>query len=401
MPVEVIGGSFNMYGLTPDTPLPKINRTASLLVLSFLAIIFGAVPAHANAGTFMMWTGTFHLLFGNAIIGYFEAFLLWRIYQIAIDFGKATPRLILANYTSMILGGLGLAIAGAGLKYSLDNALFLLLSMILVSYLATVAIEWPFYHFSFDKSKRHKLTSLKASFIVNAVSYAILAVIYALVGNIGLITAVSHSQVNVKDFGDDYIVYYINPNDGNVYMFDAHTQSTALTYRLQSRGNFDRLYATPNDSGSWDLYAAMKCAKPDSFCNKQICHAFSRFASRSWRDSVTLANHARSQFDFLNTWWNFGEAADLRKAPSQLKYAYTEFWPGMGLHLSFGSGEKKSIGFETPFGSILFRNATILPNDRIVLQMNDDICIYNAKNNRMAKLIRGRGPVVVMKEDIP
>ncbi|MGE3309581.1 MAG: hypothetical protein AB7O66_06380 [Limisphaerales bacterium] len=78
-----------------------MRRRTCILPLIVAGVLLPA-SAHADVGTPLVWASTFHLLIGNAIIGAFEGWLLWRYV------GLAAPRrlwpLIAANYLSAWIG---------------------------------------------------------------------------------------------------------------------------------------------------------------------------------------------------------------------------------------------------------------------------------------------------------
>ena len=77
------------------------GRTIKLWLPVIVLAFFPAV-ARADAGTPLMWAGTFHLLFGNAIIGVAEGLLLAVLFR--QKGAPCVPIMIAANYFSAWVG---------------------------------------------------------------------------------------------------------------------------------------------------------------------------------------------------------------------------------------------------------------------------------------------------------
>ncbi len=97
-----------------------------------------------------MWAGMLHLVFGNAIIGVFEGLILARFFKLrkAICILAMIP----ANYFSAWVGGLFLDYEiTTVLPFGLYNAWHWIWMMVLITFLMTLVLEWPFVFYCFRK----------------------------------------------------------------------------------------------------------------------------------------------------------------------------------------------------------------------------------------------------------
>ena len=119
----------------------------------------------------------FHLLFINAIIGYIESEILFR-YKLP----NKTWIIIIANYVSMIIGFYVIIPSLVKTQYGRDlwsggteNLLFGLV----LSFFATLIIEYPFFVASL-KDKKQKRVLFKPFIVANIVTNVAMTCIYYL-----------------------------------------------------------------------------------------------------------------------------------------------------------------------------------------------------------------------------
>jgi hypothetical protein len=96
---------------------------------------------------------------------------------------------------------------------------------------------------------------------------------------------------------------------------------------------------------------------------------------------------------------NFGNVSELPGAETNdWKYA-TGFWEASGVRVeNTRTGERQWFALETPFGGWKARNATVLPDGKLLFQFGkDQICLLDAERKRIALVVRGRGPVAVIE----
>ena len=111
--------------------------------LVLLGVIAFPRDAWANAGTTLLWAGALHLVFGNALIGVGEGLLLAWLFSVPKR--KSVLVMIPASYASAWFGGF--FIRGAivhALPMDLNNGWRWFWAMVVVTYVMTLIIEWPF-----------------------------------------------------------------------------------------------------------------------------------------------------------------------------------------------------------------------------------------------------------------
>ncbi len=156
----------------------------------------------ADAGTALMWTSAFHLLILNFLIGVGEGFILKSILKEKAN--RPVLWLILSNYTSWIFG---IFLVGffqnqaIDMIFDLENILsFWWLSMVILFFL-TFVVEIPFFYLSLKKEYRNLKISAKYSFLINAVSYLALLIMYVNVSDFSLISNTKFNPKIVNKFG--------------------------------------------------------------------------------------------------------------------------------------------------------------------------------------------------------
>lgn len=102
----------------------------------------------ANAGTPLMWFTLFHLVVGNALIGWFEGVLLAHLFKARR--ARTIPCMIAAYYLSMLIGaGLRIwwdndLIEFTDRRIDLSNVAVYLTSLAAIAFVLSLLIEWPF-----------------------------------------------------------------------------------------------------------------------------------------------------------------------------------------------------------------------------------------------------------------
>jgi len=368
----------------------KRNILTSLLLLAIPSI------AQANAGTPLMWAGMLHLVFGNLIIGIAEGILLAKFFSLRT--GKCIGLMILANYLSAWLGGLIIAngIAKA-LPMGLYTAWPLLWLMVLVTYLLTLFLEFPFVALAFRGDSMWRLKSVRASLFVQSISYAALFGWYWLASGTSLYTKTEVVELSSISLPEKVLVYFISGNDGDVYEGALRKANWKKICDLNSSRRNDRLFVKPSDTqtNSWDLMARLET---DEHRKPKIVTVEERFAvvaAPSWRSTNT------DPPQYEGSWFNFGQVPKLGDAQSSSWEFWSGFWPIEGLRgAQTNSGQRVHFSLETPFVSWSVRNATHLPTDKVLLQLGDDqICVYDPKTKQIALLTQGRGPIAVMENE--
>jgi hypothetical protein len=354
--------------------------------------IFG-IPSTvlADAGTPLLWAGTFHLLIGNALIGLFEGALLVKFFSLRK--GRTLWLLIAANYFSAWVGGwLVCGPLVRMLKLDLNNAWRWFWVLAVVTYFMTLVLEWPFVALSFRGSKDWFKRSLKGNLLVQTASYLLIFGWYWMASQTSLYTQmhiVSRDNISVPK---SVVLYFISAVDGDVYERSLQTTESHKVFDLKSTNENDRLFVQRSESNCWDLAALGEGADD---LNPQVISVQRCFASEAVLDERTNYNGSER-----GTWGNFGEVPRLGDAGTNRWEFWAGFWAAEGLRSLYGKKEPRvGFSFETPFMQWEVRNATQLPTDEVIFQLGEDqICIFDPASKKVALLEHGRGPVVALAE---
>jgi hypothetical protein len=355
--------------------LPRILGLIALLTCVPLS-------ARADAGTPLMWAGMLHLVFGNAIIGIFEGFILARIFKLKSN--VCVLVMIAANYFSAWGGGLFLNYQiTKSLPFNLYNAWHWIWVMVFVTFVITLILEWPFVFFCFRKDQNRFKKSLLGNLLVNTLSYVLLFWWYSSASGTTLFTKTNIVQPSDITFPKNGQVYFISETNG-VCKFDFSSRQIEKVCSLDTDKN-DRLFVRASAFGTnnWDIL--------DSSKRILVCSNLQVTAVQFWHDTNNLEG----------TMFNFGAAPKLGNAEKSNWNFRTGFWAIEGIHgVNTNSGENIHLSLETPFVSWNARNATQLPEDYVVFQLGDDqICLFETATRKIALLARGQGPVVVLSRN--
>jgi hypothetical protein len=369
----------------------KRNICVALLLLGLPSVV------QANAGTPLMWAGMLHLVFGNLIIGLFEGTLLAKFF--GLPKRKCIGLLILANYFSAWLGGYCIARAIArALPMELYNAWPLFWFMVLVTYVLTLLLEYPFVAIAFRGDLKWRSKSIRGSLLIQTASYVLLFGWYWLASGTSLYTKTDVVEISSISLPEKVLVYFISVEDGDVYTGALRDKQWQNVFDLNSSHRNDRLLVQQSnaDTNSWDLIARLETEEHRNPNIITVAEQFAFVAATSWRSM----NNNSPQYE--GTWSNFGPISKLGNAKLSTWSFRAGSYPIEGISgTDTHSGKQVWFSLETPFVAWLVRNATHLPTDKVLLQLGDDqICVYDPENKQIALLTHGRGPVAIMTKDM-
>lgn len=365
-----------------------------LPVLVLLGVIAFPQYALADAGTPLMWAGMLHLVLGNALIGVGEGLLLAWLFSAPKR--KCVLIMIPANYASAWLGGL--FIRGAivhKLPMDLNNGWRWFWVMVVVTYVMTLIIEWPFVAWCLRGTRNWLRRSLVASLVVQSASYVLLFGWYWMASGTSLYTKMKIVAPTALSLPDSVFVYFIGATDGNVYKRQLAGRGEEKIYELHSKDNNDRLFVQPSksDPNNWDLLARLDINGRRDPRFVDVLTNLLVEAAPDWRSTHTEPPR------YEGTWFSFGEVQSLGSATNSHWKFWSGFWPIEGLKASDETtSQSVRFSYETPFGSWTVRNAVHLPSDKVLFQLGDDqICVFDPVSRQVALLWHGRGPVPVIE----
>lgn len=382
--------------------MEQLVQTRNLLksagVLSLL-LIFAAVPAHANAGTPLMWFTSFHLLLGNAIIGVIEGRILarwWKLPKIS-----ECGWMIAANYVSAFCGVflLGYYLEAHNVLAGHGNIPFhripavLMLSVISL-YILTVVIEWPFVHFSVEKAgasfDRLWLKTLSSSALVNIISYTGLIILYLLNGNISLLTKTTYDASASFLEGQSGHIYYFDQSKNAICKMTLTGKQEPFSVSTTFTGDsmWSHVFVHPSKkTGFWDL-----CKIDDNNQDKVtvLVKDFSKAATDVFNSNEGVKHQSTSP---LNTSY----AMDFRN-PSDMKYTVrVGFWDAQGLTVTDKKSNKSiTYALESSIMRATCRRATVLPGDIVIWDLGGRIMAMDLNSKHITQLARGKSPVVTL-----
>ncbi len=339
-----------------------------------------------------MWAGMLHLLFGNFLIGLGEGLLLTWLFS--VPKAKSISTMVLANYASAWVGGWFIrGVIVKGLPMDLNNGWKWFWVMVFVTYCMTLLLEWPFIGWCFRRTEQWFRRSLRASLVIQSVSYLLLFGWYWLASGTSLYTQMSIVEPRELALPESVLVYFISSRDGDVYMRPLAGGHESKIFRLQSRNDNDRLFIRSSDMDPkrWDL---MACLETSDHRHPTLVVVRTNLLLQTVPDLPSPQPEPKS------TWMNFGIVPRFLGDTSAEWKFWAGFWPVEGLH---GRNElthqQVRFSYETPFGAWTVRNAVHLTKDKILFQLGDNqICAFDPLSRRVALLWHGRGPLPVIEK---
>lgn len=344
--------------------------------------------AWANAGTALIWARAFHLLFGNAVIGFAEGLVLAALFKTRRR--SAVGLMIVANYASAWGGGaLLLQWLAPQVPVDIVNLRLWFWAFVVLAFAATLVIELPFVRLALGRRPNGWRAAICGTLIVNAISYPVLFGCYWLASGTSLLTSVSVVRGAELPPSTDYVLYYLT-RDGEVMRSDLTGGGREKVAELGTVEHNDRLYVKQGAGGGFDLVAVLQGenrAKPRTLPLLQNFAASAAIDERLCRLEGQVADVS---------WYNFGEVVKLGvESPWSM---WAGFWAAEGISgRREDSGERFRYSLETPFVQWRVRNATHLRRDLVLFQLGDDqICLLDPLGKQIALVTRGQGPVVAL-----
>jgi len=351
----------------------------------------------ANIGTPLMWAGMFHLLFGNALIGIFEGLLLARLFR--VQHAHAILSMCLANYASMAIGVLGLGLKHVGFSSTLDwdvtilNAKGVLLIALVICILLSAAFEWPFCYFALRGRSHRVRDSVAGSLVVQLASYAILVPLYLVVSPVNVLTSLSVVSPSTIATSTSADVYFIGRDDGDLHRVSLDGTDAARVAQAGLHDRFAQLFLARSRSA--DTYDLGIRWGPEP-CEERIVAGDILPANARIGDAAGDRNTPR------DGWLAFGRAVNLQDADQPQWEVNAGAWAAEGLHATQAATHRDvHVALETPFLAWYSRCPSVLPNDLVVYQLDDQIVLLDLNTRRIALLARGRSPLVVLRTPAP
>ena len=337
------------------------------------AIALSPAPVLANAGTPLMWTGLGHLFVGNAVIGIVEGILLSKLFHTPRV--KSVNLLVVANYTSAWVGMFLILDRLSHIPIiTIENVHIWLWLLVAFAFILTLLIEYPFFWFLLRKQQKAVQKAFKATIIIYGISYLLLFGWYGLNSQTTMLTQLDVVSAEQLQLSEKYILYFMTSDGKQVVRSNLDGKSQESIKDVVATDRNSRLCVGKNEEGKFDLLVNSKVILSD-------------FASLAptpeppeW---YTCAPNPFGAVPKLtkNTTWEY----------------WTVVWAAGGIR---GCNKQENLRFgfalETPFAFWSVKNATHLAGDFVVFQLGDDqLCILQPQEEKIALIARGREPVVV------
>lgn len=326
-----------------------------------------------------------YLVFGNAIVGLLEGAVLIGLFR--ATWWKALLVMLAANYVSSI-GGLAILpmVASKPDLYTLWPSLRV---AVILAFLVTLLLEWPFIAYCLKGKSRWLVKSILACLVLQTLSYTAIYCWCAKFSWYSLYTETETVSPHEIALPKGLRLYYIAAEDGDVYSRDlAGNQDTAV-FDLNSAQALDSLFLQAPAKGAqeWELVAWHQPEDTDRFRETTIVHDVAQDVPRpveeKGEEHVFRDGLAPKLQEAQDSQWEFRSGYD---ASFRLR-GNKEGMPGEYIELSC----------DMPRAYWHIKNATHLPGDIVIFQLGDDqICLLDANRGKLALLARGRGPVVVV-----
>jgi hypothetical protein len=386
--------------LTSPRSLSKPFLT--LLALAYPASVFANIlPVVFFAGIMI------RTYFLTAVIGIVEGLIVVTVFK---AWGESKIRgelrgigiMVLANYFSFILGewyllqGLRIfsgAVLGSEPLYNAHRFIWL---SVLVAFVLTILLEWPFCFWILRKKSKSFRKSIAATVLVQTLSYAVLLVFYVSLGAVELYRHMDIDRNLVRSQDENVWVYFVSNDDGDIHRIrlDGTDRQKAFDTDLSSaqRGiKTCNILLWPNDEpNAWDFW----------LCRDEDCRILQKGIFRGF---ATLSSGSDMRLEDANTPGDLRErglwtiVTDLRGPTEhsiEVKIDYFG-WQGVTVADPCANQEYKLM-IQTPLLTWGIEHVTVLPNDQLVCEMAGQIVIMNLRERKMALLALGLSPVVTL-----
>lgn len=327
------------------------------------------------------------MVLGNAIIGVLEGWLLAKIFKLSRM--RCILVMIFANYVSAWLGWIWLNQSLDRPGIDIHNGLAETWRLIMLSYMLTFLVEWPFVTWCFRGNSKALKNSFLGNLIVQTASYFLLfAGFYGLSGKslYSNMTLVSPQEIAMPP---GVILYYISDRDGQVYSCSWDSEKDTKVAQLAANTKWECLELRESTiSNAWDLVVDYR---------KYFSDQVSQVVLTNISTQTKIPDDIALRTDQYHGW---GQALRVGVATnSDWDFSWAH-WPVIGV---MGRNDKQffRMAFETPFGGWSPYRVIHLPGDKLIVQLGvRQICIVDPLNRKIALLRKGHGPLALLKEQL-
>ena len=255
--------------------------------------------------------------------------------------------------------------------------------MVVITYLLTLLLEWPFVALCFRKTEGWFRKSLWGSLVVQSASYLVLFGWYWAASGTSLYTDLAVVQPSAISLRKDATLYYIPESNTAVYQRELDGEETKKICDLTpaSSSNVISLRESRKASGRWDLVVGPEYEDP-SPSDRTVTGGLACTVAEPLRGRLLPGGDVpRFAADKSGWQFNFGWMAG-RLDGENAK-----------------TGKNLGLSLETPFAVWPVSHPTQLPSGQVVFQLGrNQICILDPNQRKVALIAKGRSPVITMKD---
>lgn len=333
-----------------------------------LALLMLASTAAANGGTPLLWLGCCWLFLGNWAIGRFECWVIRRVSGIFIY----PPYIVLGNYVSAA-GGVGLVMVLQRSDLVLGGYIAFVGAWV-ASFVLSLVIEAVFVWLAMRQVDQ-RVVPWRAFVVANVASYALIVPLSLVAG------ATSLWQLRVVAPGEIHTI-------AGRAIFVGEDGRTVWSVRLDGTG-LKRIYRL--QSNELDVYV---CPTADGK-RTQLLTDQGDFLLALGGGLQAPATVFRGDAPVASTMYGRFNARSYVVPQPETARIRNGFWGVLGLRVNV-AGVERNYALETPFVAGLWKDAILLPDDKLVARLNNLIVLVDPKANTVAVLGRGRSPSTLL-----
>lgn len=353
-----------------------MRRCLRLSFAAFLVLLL-APAARADMGTPIMWAGFLHLTIGNLLIGIGEAALILFVLHPRTRW--IFPKMILANYVSMIVGMLLLQMMFDNLVYARYEFPFahiarIMAMMTALTFLLTLIIEWPFCFWVFRKDQKRFAKSLKANLIAQCASYALLVPLYFYASYAEVCDKVAADQSILAGLAGQGRIYFLEKDRVHVCSVDLDGKNRSLLPDIELLYGYEKeLSFVSSAENKWSLRVlfasngAVRTLIPDL----------------SGRAAKRESTHSKT-FDFRDE--------GKRDWSVEVRHLGLD-----GVEVSYREQHQYRFYIDTPYMEWYSRYPTVLPGNFVIFEFYGKIVCLDMNQRKIAYITDGYAPVVLLK----
>ncbi len=338
----------------------------------------------------MVVVGFMHLIAGNLVIGFLEGALFARLTK--SSYGASILGFIVANYLSAWLGVIWLFEPGGSFwtSVTIENLCWMVGIQIGVSFLLTLAVEFPFAWFAARWGGKGIGLSARVVWShckVQAASYLILFFGYWAVSDTSALWATVVSPEELLPSG--LRIIYIGPEGRAVHEMNSSTHATKRISEIPEASNRHTLLFRQGTEG-WSVVVSHPAGLNDHYTVKVVVSGIPT-------EKCPVRSSGYPLVQPQNPW---DPAVQFGSDQGEWHY-YGDVW-GRGLTAQrfSGGGEElvqaRRLAFSYPLLGWVTHEVTRLPNEMALFRFgSNQICIYDPDTNQVALVAKGRSVVVV------